>query len=185
MVDSTNAVMRSNDAVVDDVVRRAQAGDVAAFESLYRAHSPAIHLLSRRMTRDEGEARELVQDAFVRAWERLPSFRGESGIGTWLHRLAVNVVLNRFRTDRRRDFAPLTDDLPAPRLAGSALGADDRIDLEAAIARLPTGARTVLVLHDICGYSHEEIAELTGIAAGTARAQLWRARRALLSALSP
>ncbi len=185
MVDSTNAVMRSNDAVVDDVVRRAQAGDVAAFESLYRAHSPAIHLLCRRMTRDEGEARELVQDAFVRAWERLPSFRGESGIGTWLHRLAVNVVLNRFRTDRRRDFAPLTDDLPAPRLAGSALGADDRIDLEAAIARLPTGARTVLVLHDICGYSHEEIAELTGIAAGTARAQLWRARRALLSALSP
>lgn len=185
MVDSTNAVMRSNDAVVDDVVRRAQAGDVAAFESLYRAHSPAIHLLCRRMTRDEGEARELVQDAFVRAWERLPSFRGESGIGTWLHRLAVNVVLNRFRTDRRRDFAPLTDDLPAPRLAGSAIGADDRIDLEAAIARLPTGARTVLVLHDICGYSHEEIAELTGIATGTARAQLWRARRALLSALSP
>jgi RNA polymerase sigma-70 factor, ECF subfamily len=185
MVDSTNAATRSNDVVADDVVRRAQAGDVNAFESLYRAHSPAILALCRRMTPDEREARELVQDAFVRAWERLPSFRGESAIGTWLHRLAVNVVLNRFRIDRRRELAPLTDDLTAPRVAGSALGADDRIDLNAAIAQLPTGARTVFVLHDLYGYSHDEIAELTGTAAGTARAQLWRARRTLLSLLAP
>ena len=170
---------------LDDVVRRAQSGDVAAFETLYRAHAPAIYLLCHRMTRDEREARELTQDAFVRAWERLPSFRGESAIGTWLHRLAVNVVLNRFRADRRRELTSLTDDLPAPRTAGSALGADDRIDLDAAIAQLPNGARTVFVLHDLCGYSHDEIAEMTGIAAGTARAQLWRARRALLSVLAP
>jgi RNA polymerase sigma-70 factor, ECF subfamily len=176
---------RRDDAVaVDDVVRRAQSGDVAAFESLYRAHAPAIYLLCHRMTRDDREARELTQDAFVRAWERLPSFRGESAIGTWLHRLAVNVVLNRFRADRRRELTSLTEDLPAPRTAGSALGADDRIDLDAAIGQLPKGARTVFVLHDLCGYSHDEIAEMTGIAAGTARAQLWRARRALLSLLA-
>jgi RNA polymerase sigma-70 factor (ECF subfamily) len=185
MVESTNATVHSNDVVVDDVVHRAQAGDVTAFESLYRSHSPAIYILCRRMMRDEGEAKEMVQDAFVRAWERLPSFRGESAIGSWLHRLAVNVVLNRLRADRRRELAPLTDDLAAPRVAGSALGADDRIDLDAAIARLPIGARTVLVLHDVCGYSHDEIAEMTGIAAGTSRAQLWRARRALLTLLAP
>ena len=187
MLESTGSVSspRSNEVVADDVVRRAQAGDVAAFESIYRAHSPAIYLLCRRMTRDERDAAEAVQDAFVRAWERLPSFRGESAIGTWLHRLAVNVVLNRFRGERRRELSPLSDDLPAPRTAGSALGADDRIDLDAAIAQLPTGARTVFVLHDLCGYSHDEIAEMTGIAAGTARAQLWRARRALLSLLQP
>ncbi len=183
MLESTGSVTRSNDAVGDDVVRRAQAGDVAAFESLYRAHAPAIYLLCRRMTRDDRDAAELVQDAFVRAWERLPSFRGESAVSTWLHRLAVNVVLNRLRSERRRELTPLSDDLPAPRAAGSALGADDRIDLDAAISRLPTGARTVFVLHDMCGYSHEEISDLTGIAAGTARAQLWRARRALLSLL--
>jgi RNA polymerase sigma-70 factor (ECF subfamily) len=189
MVDSagTTAPIRPapNGAAMDDVVRRAQSGDVDAFESLYRAHSPAIFLLCRRMTRDEREARELLQDAFVRAWERLPSFRGESAIGTWLHRLAVNVVLNRMRADRRRELAPLSDDIAAPRVAGSAIGADDRIDLDAAIAQLPTGARTVFVLHDLCGYSHDEISAMTGIAAGTARAQLWRARRALLSVLGP
>ena len=186
MTESPGLASRANDAVgFDDVVRRAQSGDVAAFETLYRTHVPAIYLLCHRMTRDEREARELTQDAFVRAWERLPSFRGESAIGTWLHRLAVNVVLNRFRTDRRREIAPLTEDMPAPRTAGSALGADDRIDLNAAINQLPQGARTVFVLHDVCGYSHDEIAELTGIAAGTARAQLWRARRALLSSLAP
>lgn len=183
--DAHGIAPRTNDVADNDIVRRAQAGDVAAFESLYRTHSPAIYLLCRRMARDEHEARELLQDAFVRAWERLPSFRGESGVGTWLHRLAVNVVLGRFRTDRRRELVPLTDDLQAPRIRGAAAGADDRIDLDAAIARLPNGARTVLVLHDVCGYSHDEIAEMTGIAAGTARAQLWRARRALLSLLSP
>lgn len=182
--ESPNVAARANDAAgLDDVVRRARQGDVDAFESLYRAHSPAIFVLCRRMTRDDGEARELVQDAFVRAWERLPGFRGESSIATWLHRLAVNVVLGRMRADRRRDFALLSDDLPASRGAGSVHGAEDRIDLDAAIGRLPSGARTVLVLHDVCGYSHDEIAEMTGIAAGTARAQLWRARRALLTML--
>jgi RNA polymerase sigma-70 factor (ECF subfamily) len=184
MTDSPGLASRANDAVgsnADDVVRRAQAGDVAAFESLYRAHAPAVYLLCHRMTRDEREARELMQDAFVRAWERLPSFRGESAIGTWLHRLAVNVVLNRFRSERRRELAPLTEDITAPRVASS----DDRIDLETAIGQLPKGARTVFILHDLCGYSHDEIAEMTGIAAGTARAQLWRARRALVSLLAP
>lgn len=186
MGESSALASRSNGAVqIDDAVRRAQAGDVAAFEAMYRTHSPAIYALCRRMTNDENDARELVQDSFIRAWERLPSFRGESAIATWLHRVAVNVVLNRLRSDNRRTLVPLSDDLPAPRAAGSPVGADDRIDIDAAVARLPAGARTVFVLHDLCGYSHDEIAEMTGIAAGTARAQLWRARRALLSLLSP
>ncbi len=107
MTESPGLASRANDAVgFDDVVRRAQSGDVAAFESLYRAHAPAIYLLCHRMTRDEREARELTQDAFVRAWERLPSFRGESAIGTWLHRLAVNVVLNRFRYGAPAESSP-------------------------------------------------------------------------------
>src|SRR5690348_630462 len=103
MIGDPPGLARANDVEPNDVVRRAQSGDVAAFESLYRAHSPAIFALCRRMVGDDNEAKELLQDAFVRAWERLPSFRGESAIGTWLHRLAVNVVLNRFRDDRRRE----------------------------------------------------------------------------------
>jgi RNA polymerase sigma-70 factor, ECF subfamily len=173
-------------ASAHDVVRRAQQGDVRAFESLYRAHGPAAYALARRMLGDEREAREAVQDVFVRAWERLASFRGDSALATWLHRLAVNVVVERLRATRR-DVLRFTDDdadlAPAPRSDADAI--DARLDLDAALATLPAGARTVFVLHDLEGYSHEEIAQMTGIAAGTARAQLWRARRHLMRRLDP
>ena len=175
-------------APVHDVVRRAQQGDVQAFESLYRAHGPAAYALARRMVGDEREARDLVQDIFVRAWERLASFRGESALATWLHRLAVNVVVERLRATRR-DVLRFADDdadaMPAPRSHADADAIDARLDLDAALATLPAGARTVFVLHDMEGYSHEEIAQMTGIAAGTARAQLWRARRHLMRRLDP
>jgi RNA polymerase sigma-70 factor (ECF subfamily) len=172
-----------NDVVAsDDVVRRAQQGDVSAFENLYRAHSAAVFALCRRMTGDDVQARELVQDVFVRAWERLAGFRGESALSTWLHRLAVNVVLAHLRATSRHPMSELPDDAPSPT---TSLAIDDRLDLDSALARLPAGARVVFVLHDLHGYSHDEIAQMTGIAPGTARAQLWRARRALLQALDP
>lgn len=171
---------------IDDLVRRAQGGDVGAFEGLYRAHAAAIFALCRRMVRDETEARELVQDVFVRAWERLTSFRGQSVFGTWLHRLAVNVVLERVRVVRRDGARHVTDD-DDEALFGAHSDAGDmdiRMDLEAALATLPQGSRTVFVLHDMEGYSHDEIAHMTGIAPGTARAQLWRARRALMKRMA-
>lgn len=174
------------DAAVDDAVRRARAGDVDAFGIVYRVHAPAIHALCRRMSGNENDARELVQDVFVRAWEKLASFRGESALRTWLHRLGVNVILERLRATRRDAlrFADDAGDVPA---VGPALDRrlDARIDLAAALDRLPNGSRTVLVLHDIEGYSHEEIAAMTGIAPGTSRAQLWRARRHLSRVLDP
>jgi RNA polymerase sigma-70 factor (ECF subfamily) len=164
----------------DDVVRRAQQGDVDAFERLYHLHAPAIHSLARRMLGDENAAREMVQDIFVRAWERLGSFRGESALGTWLHRVVVNHILNQLRV-AKRDVARFIDEEPedgAP--AAPASSVDERIDLDSAIARLPAGARAAFVLHDIQGYAHDEIARMLGLAPGTIRAQLWRARRQLM-----
>jgi RNA polymerase sigma-70 factor (ECF subfamily) len=173
-------------SIIDDVVRRAQNGDVAAFEAIYRAHNAAIYALCRRMVGDEREARDLVQDVFVRAWQRLPTFKGQSALATWMHRLAVNVVLEHMRS-AKRDLARFVDDddttdtLPATRGASP----DTQMDIDRAVAQLPAGARSVFVLHDIHGYSHDEISQMTGIAAGTARAQLFRARRALMRLLDP
>jgi RNA polymerase sigma-70 factor, ECF subfamily len=166
----------------DDIVRRAQQGDVDAFQRLYYAHAPAVHSLARRMLGDEGAAREMVQDVFVRAWERLGSFRGESAFGTWLHRVGVNLILNQLRVAKRDVARFIDDDLDddVPVAGPSDGGVEARIDLDAAIARLPAGARTVFVLHDIEGYAHDEIAQMLGLAPGTIRAQLWRARRQLM-----
>ena len=178
-------VQASEVGAVDDLVRRAQAGDVDAFESLYRSHAAAVLALSTRMVRDDTEARELLQDVFVRAWERLTSFKGQSAFGTWLHRLAVNVVLERLRSTKR-DSARHVDNESEEIFGGhsNAVDLETRMDLETALEKLPQGARTVFVMHDMEGYSHDEIAQMTGIAAGTARAQLWRARRALMKAMA-
>src|SRR5580765_7248024 len=145
--------MPASAGVIDDVLRRAQHGDVDAFEAIYRASAPKIFALCRRMTGDEVEARELVQDVFVRAWERLATFRGQSALATWLHRLAVNVVLERLRSAKREAARLIEGDETT---LGGPLGpgeTDARLDFEAALARLPAGARTVLVLH-LEGYSH-------------------------------
>lgn len=126
-----------------------------------------------------------MQDAFVMAWEKLGSFRGESAFGTWLHRVTVNVFLVAERADQRR-IARVEPDGEIERLPVAALGTSDpgdRIDLERAIAALPPGARTAFVLHDVEGYRHDEIAAMSGIAPATVRAQLHRARRLLMEAL--
>jgi len=166
-------------------VRRAQEGDVAAFEELYRAHVGRVFALCLRLAGDRGLAEELAQDVFVRAWEKLGSFHGRSAFSSWLHRLTVNLVTSRWRSRSRRlaHVAPASDseiaavgESPAP--AGLAL------DLEKAIAGLPPQARMVFVLFDVEGYQHNEIARLTGLSVGTSKAHLHRARRKLREVLS-
>lgn len=171
-------------AVTEDVAR-AQRGDMQAFERLYQQHGARVNALCRRLAVDAQRADELMQDVFVRAWEKLESFRGESSLDSWLHRVTVNVFLAADRSDKRRRAHEDTVDDDRYELASATAPVDvgDRIDLERAIAALPQGARMAFVMHDIEGYSHEEIAAMSGIAAATVRVQLHRARRHLMEAL--
>ncbi len=165
-------------------------GDVAAFERHYRANVARILGLCLRLTGDRAEAEEFTQEAFIKAWEALPSFRGESSFSTWLHRLTVNVVLGRLRSSSRRSamILPMEDpdeiDRTSIRKDETGSRSGETMDLEQAIAALPTGARTVFILHDVEGYRHEEIAEMMGVTAGTSKGQLHRARKLLREALS-
>ncbi len=171
-------------AGLDPVVAAAQRGDERAFEALYREHVGRVFALARRLS-DADRAGELTQDVFVRAWERLAGFRGESAFGTWLHRLAVNLILSDRRSAWRRNRRAVLVDDPAGFDAPTPAPAPGlRLDLEGAIASLPGGARTVFVLHDVEGYEHAEIARMAGIAVGTSKAQLFRARRLLREALN-
>jgi RNA polymerase sigma-70 factor, ECF subfamily len=165
------------------LVRRAQAGDLSAFERLYRENERKVYALCYRMSADPSLAEELTQDAFVRAWQKLGSFRGESAFSSWLYPLAVNVALSERRARRRRTshvFA--TDDL-TPFERSESPQPEAGVDLRRALATLPPGARAVFVLHDVEGRRHDEIAELLGVAVGTSKAQLHRARRLLREAL--
>jgi len=175
---------RPFDEPLADAVRRAQAGDADAFEAVYRAHAGRVYAVCLRMSADPAAATELTQDVFVRAWEKLDTFRGESALGTWLHRLAVNVVLMDRRTRGRRAEEPLEDSDAPSGEPGPALPSELRLDLEQAIAALPPMARQVLVLFDIEGYGHAEIGELMGIAEGTSKAHLFRARQRLREILT-
>jgi RNA polymerase sigma-70 factor (ECF subfamily) len=156
----------------------AAAGDALAFERLYRRHVARVSSLARRMLGPD-DADDATQSVFIRAWEKLGTFRGEAAFGTWLHRLAINVMLARRTTlgierGRFQDKEGVVDSL-ATRSRQPELS----VDFEEAIGRLPHGAREVFVLHDIEGYKHEEIAGMLGIVAGTSKAQLHRARMAL------
>jgi len=161
-----------------DDARRAATGDQAAFERLYRGHAARIHSLACRMMGDE-DADEATQEVFVRAWEKLGSFRGDAAFGTWLHRLAINHLLGR-RGARGRDRERMREDPVAIDTAGAPPRDPHlRLDFEAAIARLPRGAREVFVLHDVEGFKHQEIAGMLGVTEGTSKAQLHRARMSL------
>jgi RNA polymerase sigma-70 factor (ECF subfamily) len=165
------------------LIDRARRGDADAFAELYRANAGRIYALCLRMSADAGTAAELTQDVFVRAWTKLGSFRGESEFSTWLRRLAVNHVLNEFTARKRREARiEITDDLTRFD-RGRSGAADERMDLEKAIAALPDKARAVFVLHDVEGYRHEDIARMTGVAVGTVKAQLHRARKLLQKVL--
>lgn len=167
---------------VDDdapLVRAAREGDKHAFEALYRRHVGRVYALCLRLTGHAANAEELTQDAFVRAWTRLEHFRGEALFATWLYRLTANVVIDHQRKQRSwfSRFSSMDDEGFIEPSHEIALG--ERRDLEAAIAKLPKGARQVFVLHDIEGWQHDEIAARTGTAVGTCKAQLHRARQLL------
>ena len=169
---------------VEEAVRRAQAGDVDAFETIYRTYRGRVHAVTLRMAGDPVRAEDLTQEVFLKLWRKLDQFRGQSSFYSWLYRMAVNLTIDGIRAERRRagreiepeDLETFAD--PAPR------GRDTALDLEAAVAQLPPRAREVLVLHDVEGYRHEDIAGFLGIAPGTSKAQLHRARRLLRSLLS-
>ncbi len=160
------------------LVQRAAAGDTRAFERLYREHSGRVYGLCLRMTRDAQLAEDCVQDTFINAWKALSSFETRSSLATWLHRIAVNVSLGK-----RRKSGPVVE--PDPDAEDGATGGwtletpVEVKELEEAIGALPDGARDALVLHALYGYSHEEAAQMLGIAAGTCKAQLHRARKLL------
>ena len=177
----TAIMARPANALVD----RAASGDTAAFEELYRETSGRIYALCLRMTGRPAEAEELTQQAFIRAWEKLHTFRGDASFSTWMHRLTANVVLSHRRSEmRRRARIVEQDDLSYHADLSDRTNRGPAVDLEEAVAALPDGARTIFVLYDIEGYRHDEIAELTGVAIGTSKAQLHRARKLLREALN-
>lgn len=164
-------------------VTLAVRGDAQAFRRLYEENVDRVHALARRMAGFE-HAAELTQDVFVRAWQKLHTFRGEARFSTWLHRLAVNLILSRratFATERARFIA---DDEVLDRVETRPTGRENAMDFEGAIQKLPDGARTIFLLHDVEGYRHEEIAGLLGVTTGTTKAQLHRARMLLRGHLS-
>jgi RNA polymerase sigma-70 factor (ECF subfamily) len=161
-----------------ELVTRACRGDTGAFEALYRQHVGRVYGLCLRMTGQAESAEDLTQDTFVNAWRSLPGYEGRSSFSTWLHRIAVNAVLAKRRSPQGRNEISMTDDAGG-QMEFESQGAMDEatpIDLERAIAALPPGARDVMVLHGIYGYSHEEAAGMLGVAVGTCKAQLHRAR---------
>jgi len=184
-VPQTNPASEAAEREAADV-RAATSGCAKAFERLYRAHVGKVYGLCWRLCNgDAAKADQAAQDAFVRAWEKLGSFRGEAAFGTWLHRLTVNVVLGEHRLLKRWTTFEDAEESGAPEPAyhpSANLG--EAMDLERALLRLPKGARAVLVLHDLEGWQHDEIARATGIAVGTSKAQLHRARKLMKEWLS-
>lgn len=172
-----------------EAIRRAQRGDAASFEVLYRLHSRRVYSLCLRMVSNPAEAEDLAQEAFLQLFRKIHTFRGESAFSTWLHRLTVNVVLMRLRkkTLPESSLEEVTEPeeesggprreigAPDPQMVGSI----DRVHLERAIEQLPPGYKTVFVLHDMQGYEHNEIAGLMGCSIGNSKSQLHKARMRL------
>ena len=172
-----------------DAIRQAQQGDAAAFEHIYRLHSRRVYALCLRMVGNTAEAEDLTQEAFLQLFRKIQTFRGESAFSTWLHRLAVNVVLMRLRkkglpevsleeeTEPDEETGGPRRDVGAPDPA--LVGGIDRVHLERAIAQLPPGYKLVFLLHDVQGYEHNEIAEIMGCSIGNSKSQLHKARMRL------
>jgi RNA polymerase sigma-70 factor, ECF subfamily len=167
------------------LVREAQNGDILAFEHLYRENVRKVFGLCLRLSQDASLAEELTQEVFVKAWRKLSTFRGESAFSSWLYPMAVNGALSERRSRKRRDarIVPVEEPERMEKAPGTPPKPETGFDLERALATLPPGARTVFVLHDVEGRTHEEIAALLNLATGTSKAQLHRARRLLREAL--
>lgn len=163
------------------LAQKSAAGDTAAFEELYHRHFRRVYALCLRMTSDPVQAEDLTQDVFIQLFNKIGSFRGESAFTTWLHRMTVNQVLMHFRKrSTKSEITTDDDETPDQIVKGTenpnAMPIIDRIALEKAIQQLPVGYRTVFVLHDVEGYEHAEIAQMMGVAEGTSKSQLHKAR---------
>ena len=179
-------LMRKTDDPEEELVLQAKAGSHAAFEALYRMHLGHVYGICMRILSDRSRAEEVTQKIFIHAWMKLQSFRGESRFSSWLYRLSVNMILDQLKLvgwkndpDIRNEQTKLTD---APSFEPAH---NLRLDLNNAIDSLPRQARIIFVMHDIAGYTHEEIAEAMKLAPGTCKAQLSRARRILREVLKP
>jgi len=167
-----------------DLAVRVLAGDEPAFRQLYQRHTPRLFQLALRLVGgDTADAEDVVQDTWIKATEKLDTFRWESTFGTWLGAIGINVARETQRRHGRRREVEWSDAAEPP--AAAPLERLEPVDLERAIAALPDGYRTVLVLHDIEGYTHEEIGAQLGVAAGTTKSQLFWARRAVRALLAP
>jgi len=170
--------------VESDYIKRARNGDGDAVRELYNRYAPRVYAVVRRLAGDDALAEDWAQEAWVRAIRALPSFRGDARFSTWLHRIAVNSALHgrRWRERRARNEVELPPTLPAgTRTEQTTL----RLTLEQALQNLPAGMRQVLVLHDVEGYTHEEIATFLGVTAGTSKSQLFKARARMRKLLRP
>ena len=170
------------------LVERCRRGDLGAFEELYKAHSGRLYSLTCRMVGNQTDAEDLLQEIFLSAHRKLDSFRGESALGTWLYRLAINLCLDhlRSRAARTGQLTDALDDEPGIADAGSrglAEQAVTRMDLERALEQLPEGCRAAFVLHDVEGLEHREVADALGIAEGTSKSQVHKARLRLRAIL--
>jgi RNA polymerase sigma-70 factor, ECF subfamily len=170
------------------LVERCRKGDLAAFEAIYRAHSGRLYSVACRMVGNPADAEDLLQEIFLAAHRKLESFRGESALGTWLFRLATNLCLDhlRSRAARTSQVTGTLDDEPGLADAGSRRFAERtvaKMDLERALAQLPEGCRTAFVLHDVEGLEHKEVADMLGIAEGTSKSQVHKARLRLRAML--
>jgi RNA polymerase sigma-70 factor (ECF subfamily) len=171
-----------------DLAKSAAAGDMVAFEELYRRHNRRVYALCLRMTRSVEEAEDLTQEAFIQLYRKIGSFRGDSAFSTWLHRLTVNQVLMHFRKRSvKMERTTEEGETPEQTVKGTenpnSMPVIDRIALDRAIAQLPPGYRTVFLLHDVEGHEHEEVARILNIAVGTSKSQLHKARMKLRSLL--
>jgi len=168
-----------------NLIARAVAGDMAAQRALYDQHVDRVYRLAYRLAGDEELARDFTQETFVRAFDRLGSFRGDSSLGTWLHAIGVSVALNGLRKVKRwRSRETQLDDALTVGTTARTSEPDLKERLRLAVDALPEGYRTVFVMHDVEGYTHEEIAQTLGIQPGTSKAQLFRARAKLRTALA-
>jgi RNA polymerase sigma-70 factor, ECF subfamily len=161
-----------------ELVARCQAGDVDAFETLYRSHAARIYALASRMAGSADEGEDLLQEIFLQAFRKLGSFNGDAAVGTWLYRLALNHCLDFVRSKRAK-MGKVTDTLDAETSIEPSARRDTpiaRIDLERAMERLPPGCREAFVLHDVEGFDHKEVGRMLGIAEGTSKSQVFKAR---------
>jgi RNA polymerase sigma-70 factor (ECF subfamily) len=168
-----------------DLVERCRAGDVDAFAALYREQSPRLFALTRRMAGSPEEAEDLLQEIFLQAYRKLDSFKGDASIGTWLYRLAINHCLDYVR-GRRAKMEKVTDTLDCETAKEPVARRDTpiaRIDLDRAIDRLPAGCREAFILHDVEGFDHQEVGRLLGVAEGTSKSQVFKARMKLRAML--